>query len=192
MESNTNYKLYWVIALLLFVIFLLVDCDRTIIPTTDCGQIRGIVYDTARTRHIDTIPFVDTIKYYVKVEVPVPVYDTVDSTNTYTSDFEDSLIKGSIISKVDGVLVAQNFSYTPKFPKYINTTDSIFITKTVTVEQPKKLKMFVGVVAGSNGRQFNLGPQLLVEDKGERIYLYNYNILDQSHNVGLAIKLKVK
>lgn len=193
-EDFYKYKLYFVIALLVIVIMLLVECNRTNPTSKDCGEFKSITFDTLTTykSHIDTIPFIDTIPYYIKIEVPVPVYDTTDSTNNYYTSFEDSLIKGEILSKVDGVLVNQDFTYTPKFPKYIIKTDSITKTITITKELEPKRKVFLGLNVGGNTNTFNFGPQAAFLDKKDRLYNYNYNLLNNTHNVGFLIKLKLK
>jgi hypothetical protein len=191
-EDFYKYKLYLVIAILVIIIMLLVECNRRTPKQQDCGEFKTITFDTLTTykSHIDTIPFIDTIPYYVKIEVPIPIFDTTDQTNNYYTSFEDSLITGEILSKVDGVLINQSFTYAPKFPKYIIKTDSITNTITITKELEPKVKLFVGVNAGGNRTTFNLSPQIMLMDKKERAYTYDYNIIDKTHNFGYLIKLK--
>lgn len=192
-EFVKKFRLYIVIALQFAIILFMAQCLREHKGVKiNCGEFKTITFDTIKTRHVDTIKFIDTIPKYVKVEIHVPVYDTLDHTNKYISEFEDSLIKGSIISKVDGVLVNQDFTYTPKFPQYIKITDTIQITKSIVEQIPNKVKLFVGVEAGGNQNTFNLSPTIMLEDKKERIYSYKYNLINQTHNVGFAIKLKLK
>ena len=196
MNKEREHKLYWVIALLLFIIFLLADCEGNKIPTEDCGEIKSITYDTVTTvsRTVDTIKFIDTVKYYVKVEVPTPFFDTISNLNIYTAGIEDSLIIGSITSKVDGVLVNQDFEYTPKFPKYIIITDTVTnnITETITKVLPKKRELYMGLYAGGNTTTFNLMPVLSFKDKKDRMFSYGYNVIDNTHNVGFQTKIKLK
>ena len=158
----------------------------------ECGEVHSITYDTITTRNVDTIQFIDTIEYYIAVEIPTPVFDTFTELNTYTADFEDSLIKGNIVSKVDGVLVNQEFNYTPKFPEYIMITDTVKITETITKMLPKKRELYIGLYAGGNANTFNLTPVISFKDKKDRMFSYGYNVIDNTHNVGFQTKIKLK
>lgn len=192
MDKERQYKLYWVIAGLILIMLFMIDCEGPTFHKDDCGEVESITYDTITTRHIDTIHFVDTVKYFVKVEIPIPVYDTTTKLNTYTAIVEDSLISGSIVSKIDGVLVDQNFTYTPKFPKYIKIHDTTTITKTITKVLPNKRELYLGVFAGGNINTFNLTPVVSFKDKKDRMFSYGYNIIDNTHNVGFQTKIKLK
>lgn len=196
MEKERTHKLYWVIALLIMIILLLIKCNGDIavegMQLEGCGEVKSITYDTVTTRTVDTIQFVDTVKYYVAIEVPTPVYDTIKELNIYTSDFEDSLLIGTVTSEVDGVLVHQDFEYTPKFPKYIQIHDTTTITKTVTKVLPKKRELYMGLYAGGNATTFNLTPVISFKDKKDRMFSYGYNVIDKTHNVGFQTKIKLK
>ncbi len=192
MDKERQHKLYWVIALLIFIILLMMDCEAPKFSKKDCGEIKSITYDTLTTRKVDTVKFVDTVKYYVAIEIPTPIFDTIDSTNVYTAEFEDSLIVGTVTSKVDGVLVDQEFEYTPKFPKYITIHDSTTVIKTVMKEIPKKRELYMGLYAGGNTNTFNLMPVLSFKDKKDRMFSYGYNVIDNTHNVGFQTKIKLK
>lgn len=181
-----TYKLYVVIALLIFIILMMIQCDRKVVPSV---QGRKQLEQTIIVKsHTDTIKFVDTVYIKIPVKILVPVIDTIDNTNVYTNPFEDSLIKGTITSKVDGVLVNQDFTYKPKFPKYIIKTDSIFIE--TTYEAEPKWGLYAGLEVGGSTTKFNFSPIITLQDKKNRLYNYKYNIIDKTHNIGLQIKLK--
>lgn len=193
MDKERTHKLYWVIALLVMIILLMMKCNgkgETVVE--ECGEVHSITYDTVISRHVDTIKFIDTVEYYIAVEIPTPILDSVTKLNTYIADFEDSLISGSIVSKVDGVLVNQDFNYTPKFPEYIMITDTLQITETITKMLPKKRELYMGLYAGGNDNTFNLTPVISFKDKKDRMFSYGYNVIDNTHNVGFQTKIKLK
>lgn len=195
-DQERTHKLYWVIALLIMIILFLIKCNGEIAmedtKEKDCGEVISVTYDTINIRTIDTIEFIDTIKYYVKVEIPVPIYDPVTELNTYTSQFEDSLLSGSVVSTVNGVLVDQEFTYTPKFPKYIMIYDTTKITETITKVLPSRIELYIGLYAGGNKNTFNLTPVVSIKDKKDRIFSYGYNVIDNTHNVGFQTKITLK
>ena len=55
----------------------------------------------------DTIPVYDTT--YVEFEIPTP--EKQDSLNEYTTNYSDQFINATVTSRVDGVLVFQDFNY---------------------------------------------------------------------------------
>jgi len=194
MDKERTHKLYWVIALLIMIILLMMKCNGKggTVVVEECGEVHSITYDTVISRHVDTIKFIDTVEYYIAVEIPTPMLDSVTKLNTYIADFEDSLISGSIVSKVDGVLVNQDFNYTPKFPEYIMITDTLQITETITKMLPKKRELYMGLYAGGNANTFNLTPVISFKDKKDRMFSYGYNVIDNTHNVGFQTKIKLK
>jgi len=194
MDKERTHKLYWVIALLIMIILLMMKCNGKggTVVVEECGEVHSITYDTVISRHVDTIKFIDTVEYYIAVEIPTPILDSVTKLNTYIADFEDSLISGSIVSKVDGVLVNQDFNYTPKFPEYIMITDTLQITETITKMLPKKRELYMGLYAGGNANTFNLTPVISFKDKKDRMFSYGYNVIDNTHNVGFQTKIKLK
>lgn len=111
------------------------------------------VTDTLRKTVVDTVPFYN-IKDSIRI-TNLTITDTVkyeDSLSIgYTTAVEDSLLSGKIFTKVltDGTLVSQDFTYIPKFPKYITKTDSIFINKH-TIESKTTTKQSWGIYAGTS------------------------------------------
>lgn len=115
-------------------------------PTTIIEE----VIDTVIVSKVDTVYFPDTV--YNIVPEYIVRRDTVyleDSLQAFDYDVkvEDSLISGSMLSTIqtDGTLVYQELKYTPKFPQYINKTDSIFITKTIT-QNRQTIDLYGGVM----------------------------------------------
>ena len=156
--------------------------------------------DTLRITSIDTV-FLPSTPINVTVEVPTPVYvhDTVwqgDSAIVqeyaeYSTEIKDSLIEGVITSKVDGVLVSQDFTYAPLFPKYIYQTDTVIIENNTVIDK-KKLFLFVGGEVGGSMNAFNLSPVIGVGTAKGYMYSYRYGLLDQTHNVTFSKKLSFK
>lgn len=132
MEIKLNKTLIIICIILLFIVSL-----------TTCNNKRGsgdvttveTTYDTTHVTHTDTIPFYNIIDSIRVINLPI-VSETVNSDSSefsYLTEVSDSLLDGRIstVVKSDGTLVNQNFTYLPKFPKYINRVDSIFVTKEI-------------------------------------------------------------
>ena len=100
------------------------------------------------TVKIDTIPFKYPVPYLVEIPITPPTSTEIDSAdgsviNNYTLSVEDSLIKGTLFSKVDGTLIDQKFEYVPKFPQYIK--------ETITKDVYRKRKNLLFLTAGLEG-----------------------------------------
>ena len=203
LEALKKVKLeYIAIACLLCYVLFLQECN-----SSKGGKSNGNIFsvtdtlsyttDTLRITSIDTV-FLSSTPVTVTVGVPTPIYvhDTtyigdsavVSTYAEYSTDFKDSLLEGVINSKVDGVLLEQNFTYTPLFPKYIYQTDSVIIENNTVVEK-KKLFLFVGGEVGGSMNAFNLSPVIGVGTAKGYMYSYRYGLLDQTHNVTFSKKL---
>jgi len=142
-------------------------------------------------QHIDTIPFIDTIKRYVSVSITQPKIVPETGLNEYSGVFSDSLIEGKIISVVDGNIIKQTFNYTPKFPKYIIKTDSIFTTIENTVTKIiNKREVYIGFELGGSLSKFNISPMISLKDKKHNLYSFRYGVLDKTFNIGIQRKIK--
>lgn len=147
---------------------------------------------------IDTVEFQLAVPYSVPVEVIVPKYvtfhdtinDTIFNTLEYNNPYEDSLISGSIFSRIktDGTLVDQQLNYIPKFPKYINRTDSIFLMK----PEEKKVKLFLGIDGGVSANYILLKPKLELLTKKEVKFEVGYDIINKGYHVGISKKIKLR
>tara|TARA_R110002126_G_scaffold127296_1_gene269482 strand:- start:1739 stop:2368 length:630 start_codon:yes stop_codon:yes gene_type:complete len=195
---------YIVIACLLLYVLFLQECDGpkksnndTIFNTTDT---LSYTTDTFRITSIDTI-FLPSTPVTVTVAIPTPVYihDTlwkgdsaiVKTYAEYNTEVKDSLITGVINSKVEGVLISQDFAYTPLFPKYIWRIDTVVIENNTIVDE-KKLFLFVGGEVGGNIDAFNLSPVIGVGTTKGNMYSYRYGLLDKTHNITFSKKLSFK
>lgn len=135
MENTKTNKILVGIILILLLLLAFRTCKSIKKPSTNVNY-STIVSDTNRVTLVDTIPFYnikDSIRWHnLPIISKVP---SIDSTEwTYVTAMNDSLINGTITTKVKntGELKAQDFTYVPKFPKYIVRTDSITITNTIT------------------------------------------------------------
>jgi hypothetical protein len=197
---------YIAIACLLLYVLFLQECNGpkgggkgngNIFSATDT---LSYTTDTLRITSIDTI-FLPSTPVTVTVSVPTPVYvhDTIwegDSAIVteyaeYSTEVRDSLLEGVIKSKVDGVLVSQDFTYTPLFPKYIYQIDTVVIENNTVIDK-KKLFLFIGGEAGGSMNTFNLSPVIGVGTANGYMYSYRYGLLDQTHNVTFSKKLSFK
>ena len=196
MNNNFSNLKSLVILGLIFIIITLRGCDRHTIIKRGTNQIEiHTIIDTSYryVTHIDTIPFIDTVKRYINIVVNKPEIVPKTGLNSYSQVFSDSLIEGKIISVVNGTLVEQTFTYNPKFPKYILKTDSIFTTieKTNTITENKR-ELYLGFELGGNTTKFNLSPMISLKDKKHNLYSFRYNVINKTFNIGLQKQIKFK
>jgi len=191
--SIENIKWLTIIGLILYIVFLQ-QCSG---PSVNNGTVVSSSTDTIRISHTDTIRFTDTIPRYVSIYIPKPVPITEpttpeDTINLYTTIVKDSLIDGTISSKVKGELLEQSFKYIPLFPKYIIKSDSIIVNNTQVIEQKAKTYLLLGGEVGGNLQAFNVSPVVTLATKKGYNYSYRYGILDKTHNIGITVKLSFK
>lgn len=191
---------YIVIACLLLYVLFLQECNPSkknngnSISTIDT---LSYTTDTLRITSIDTV-FLPSVPIYTTLTIPTPVYihDTIWKDDSaivqtyaeYNTEVKDSLIKGVIKSKVEGVLISQDFTYTPLFPKYIYQTDTVIIENNTVVDK-KKLFLFVGGEVGGSAESLNLSPVIGVGTAKGYMYSYRYGLLDNTHNIIFSKKL---
>lgn len=187
-----NIKLeWWVILVLILWIIFLKECNTP----KPCPEPTPAGTTVEHITTYDTILFHDTIKKIIHIPVAPPVSEIPnpngDTTRVYNLAYEDSLIKGSIQSKVDGVLVDQKLIYTPKFPKYIIRTDSIKIKETFrdTINQAK-FRILVGGRVGGNLSQFNAAAGLGIKTKKDNIYTLDYDFVHKTVNFNLYAPIR--
>jgi len=189
MSNNLDIKWLIIIGLVLYVIFLQQcsgtkkDCpDATVTTVTTTALIAGIS---------DTV-FIEVDKpIYIKVPIPISTTVTVPTpegdkvVNEYSSEICDSLITGTITSRVDGVLVSQDFHYTPLFPKYINRVDTFIVDRTNTIVKQKNY-IGIGAELGGSSTAVNVSPKISFVHKKGYIYSYRYGLLDKTHNFSIV------
>lgn len=188
---------YWreiLIGVLALIIVLMATCS----PSEKCKEGKTII----ETR-IDTflLPQKERI---VEVPVPYPVkVDKNDSStvintpitpgsdslyfNKYTQEINDSLIKGTIESLVDGKLLKNKLTYIPKFPKLIKETTTI--TKTDTIpEKVDKTSLAIGINFPITA--VNNSPEIYLSLSHRKfIYQVGYNPMYQQPRIGINYKL---
>lgn len=162
-----------------------------------CRQKRVVDVIPRETIVRDTVFIPKTIVREIPVSVPRLVYrdkpseeapdNTPDSLtyNEYTQSITDTLINGNIVSVVEGKLVSSTLTYTPLFPKYINTT----ITKTEEVQvKVDKTSLAIGVMLPITDIEFS--PKILVSLSHKRfIYQVGYNPFNKHPEAGINYKL---
>ena len=188
---------YWreiLIGLLTLIIVLMATCS----PSEKCKEGKVII-NTYR----DTI-LLPQKERVVKIPVPYPVkvYKNDPSTvvntpitpgsdslyfNKYTQEIDDSLIKGTITSLVDGKLIENQLTYTPKFPKYIKEITTISKTDTLTLKVDK-----TSLALGFNIpiTVVNNSPEIYLSLSHRRfIYQIGYNPMIKQPRIGINYKL---
>lgn len=163
------------------------------------SEVTTIQTDTIYKTRIDTVKFVETVERIVEIEILKPVKVEIEddvwdelNINEYNNPYSDSLIDGTIYTKVNGALLEQSLNYIPKFPQYILKIDTVIVntmaTKVQTLKPPFTLD--VGAEVGGNTEMFNISPKIGFTSKKGFSYSYRYGILDKTHNVGIMYKLK--
>jgi len=139
---------------------------------------------------IDTVFFeklVTTNGGQIKPDTNKPVSKIPCDTAYYTQEYNDTLIKGTLYATVKGELLSSSLKYTPKFPKIINRTDSIFTTINKTVTKTEYRQPFGLILGGGFGASpkgdFTVMPQIGIQLKQNLNITYGYNIINQSHVV---------
>tara|TARA_R110002126_G_scaffold249043_1_gene391971 strand:- start:3151 stop:3735 length:585 start_codon:yes stop_codon:yes gene_type:complete len=189
--SLENIKWLVIIGLVAYIILLQqctggIKCPDPIITST-----------TKTVTHIDTVLVHDTVPKYVQLKIPEPVYiynyDTsrVDSISRYETIVEDTMLSGVIVSDINGVLINQNFTYTTKFPQYINTYRIDSVITINTIEEARNF-LSIGTEVGGNKASFNISPIVSLYTKKGYTYQYRYGIIDKTHNIGLFMRLRFK
>jgi hypothetical protein len=195
MNNNFSNLKSLVIIGLIVIIIVLRGCNRhTILKEPKQIEIHTIIDTSYKyVTHIDTIPFIDTVKRYINIVVNKPEIVPETGLNSYSQVLSDSLIEGEIISVVNGTLVEQTFTYNPKFPKYILKTDSIFTTieKTNNITENKR-ELYLGFELGGNMTKFNISPIISLKDKKYNLYSFRYNVINKTFNIGLQKQIKFK
>ena len=129
----TNKILILIVVCLLFFLSLQ-KCKNTFTEVITTTKVETVI-DTTHVSVIDTIPlYVDSVVLQYLPIIGEEV--SLDSSEFYYSTaVNDSLLAGKIFTTVasDGTLVQQDFTYLPKFPKYIYQIDTFWIDKTVTI-----------------------------------------------------------
>lgn len=177
-----------VIAILITYVIFLQQCSNHKCPNPSENTITSTITKTV----YDTIPFNYPNPITIKPEIPKPqiVYLPSDTNhanplNFYTKEFEDSLLKGTLFSEVDGELLEWKFDYTPKFPKYIDKT--VTITNTVTAK--KRNLLFITGSVGGNASAFYTDFGLSLYQKKGYLYGLSYDPINRIYKGNIGIQL---
>lgn len=182
------------IVIFILTFFLLYKCNLTdnkgkqIEHYTDTIKITKTYIDTT---YFDSIITRTETKFNY-----VNVYNLPDSSKVYryVTDINDSLISGSIttglkLKDTSLILLAQYIDYTPKFPKYIYRTDSIFTTiKDCTIVYDNKLKLLIGGNIDI-GAKTTLTPTIGLQLKNSTYIEAGYNPFNKTILVGAKFKI---
>ena len=186
-----------IVGLVLYILFLQQcgDNNGSIVES----EVTTVQTDTIYKTRIDTVKFIETVERIVEVEIVKPVKVEIEddvwdelNINEYNNPYSDSLIDGTIYTKVNGLLLDQKLNYTPKFPLYILKIDTIMVSTIATTVQTLKppFTLDVGAEVGGNPEMFNISPKVGFTSRNGFSYSYRYGILDKTHNVGIMYKLK--
>ena len=189
MKFNTNTIL--IIAVVVLGFLYLRSCNKTI---NGDGQETDLTPDTLYIPGTtDTIELERKvyITKWLKPELEVgTIIDSLtnDTISLYKTEIDDSLLTGTITSKVKGELLSSSLSYSPKFPKYIFRTDTLQITQPVAVNKPK-WGLYVGAIVGGNATSFTLEPTVLVKTNKNLQFSAGYGLINKTYNIGLYTKI---
>jgi len=169
--DKVGSKIYLLIILVMMAyIFFLRECSNS-----DCPDVNVVYSDTniITSTYIDTIPFYDTIIHTITGTVTSIVYDTVNTdSKIYTLDVSDSLIDGEIVASVRGSLNDAKLLYTPKFPKYIHRTDTIWQTINNQIAMEARNEVYLGPGLLGSRDIMSLGGVISLRTKKENVYAY--------------------
>ena len=156
-----------IVGLVLYILFLQQcgDNNGSIVES----EVTTVQTDTIYKTRIDTVKFIETVERIVEVEIVKPVKVEIEddvwdelNINEYNNPYSDSLIDGTIYTKVNGLLLDQKLNYTPKFPQYILKIDTIMVSTIATTVQTLKppFTLDVGAEVGGNPEMFNISPKV--------------------------------
>ena len=184
-----------IIAVLILSLLLVKQCE---VPKIE--YMKEVYTDTIIKTTIDTQYFEKTINRTVTKLDTVNRYIYPDSSQVYRfkTSFEDSLLKGSIVSgikmKDDSLYVlAQYLDYQPKFPKYIYRTDSIWIKDSVVITKVNdKVNFLVGSSIGynMNGSNVDFYPSAGIQLKNQSIFEVSFSPFSKTVLFGAKFRLK--
>ena len=185
-------KQEWYLWLAIFVLaFLLLNkCGGSEVSNSTITTKDSVIYVKGKS---DTVYFFKT-KIITKL-VPSKVDTIVDTLNgkpvvtkQYTSNLDDSLITAKLITVIEsGDLKYTDFTYTPKFPKYITKVDTVkeYYTNTVVKD---KASLYAGFILGGSVNSFLMAPGLSLKVK-KLIISINYNLIDKQVLISVNTKI---
>lgn len=179
-----NFKIEHIIILILigYILFLQQCTEPKKIYIKDSQK------EITKEVYIDTILFNYPVPVEYKIPIKEPIASTIDPIdssiiNKYELPIEDSLLTGKVSTMVDGTLLDMNFTYTPKFPKYIN--------KETIITEKLKPKNMLFITGGLEGGKTFFSPKLGLSLYQKKGYLYSatYDPINKLYGVGIGIQL---
>jgi hypothetical protein len=168
----------WTIIILVLYIIFLQECNDKQFET-DVESSTGI--DTVFTRTIDSIYVLDTVYLTVRSISYDTIYVDNDTLGRYENEVEDEMLKGTIVSYVDGILINQDFQYVAKFPQYIHTIDTVKL-----IDRRPYIRFWAGGELGGNYNTFNISPIVGWTNRKGNSYYYRYGLVNKTHNIGIT------
>jgi len=192
---------YLVVIIGLFIVIAINRCgDQSPTKTTTRVVSDSTVVDSL-SRHIEYLESLPPDTFEVQVEIPQkPDTVYVDSTgltiNEYNTSHIDSLISAFWTTKLTGRLISQDFRYTIKNRHVVKEIITRHSTRTITVERTIKKQaggfLAVGGEVGASPDQLSLSPIVRYQASDGYSYHYRYDVLTESHNVGITIPIRIK
>ena len=159
-----------------------------------------ITEDSTRITFVDSIPPPDTVyTEHLSISDPDTVYmdSTIEKDNTYsyfrdyTTTYTDTLVDATVETTVQGFLVTQQFSYTPKYPMQINTTIRNRVTREIIRIPKPKPYVSVGLDVGGNRNGFTLAePSIWYHKPNGNAFGVGYDITHRAPTLGIRYNLK--
>ena len=187
-----NNKWYLRILVLILAILLVFNCnsDKLIDAFKNEPKI-----DTVITIKSDTI-WPDTVfnNIYVGIPGPSTTYTVYSSDsipafiNVYSDTLRDSNIVISYTDSISGTLLGKKLDYKLLVPLMIRDSIFVNITETKTLDPIRKL--FFGVNAQVYPLEPHISPILTYQDRRDRMYHVQYDIITGGASVGFSTKLK--
>lgn len=140
---------------------------------------------------VKTVTKIDTMYVEVPIFVEVPISEPTveDSLNVYRNQVKDEIINGTITTWTTGIVTRQTFDYIPLVPQYITRVDSVFTNTTKTITQTQYPSgLYIGSEFGAVDNRITFSPKLYYMRNKYGIG-YRYDILTNSHHIGVLFKL---
>lgn len=189
MLTKKNIERLFFIGLIIVLYIYLRGCGNTVINP---GGEPIVVSDTIVKTNIDTLEFnsTDTVTVYSTVFKTDTVWVNDTSLLAHTTEVNDSLIEGKIVTTVkkNGALVDQSLSYIPKFPKYIKQTDSVIITNDIYHEEAD-WGIYLGGSLLIQPNAADIFPCIGLKTKGDIYINAGYGVISKSYWLGAQFNI---
>ena len=190
MDLANNKRTWGYLAIAVLLMLLLLRTCSTEITTDDSEGTTittvqdSIVYIPGRA---DTI-YIPGSTVYIKNIQPSEEVKKAGDTSIYKTEIQDSILTGTIVSKVKGVLINTDFTYTPKFIQQILRVDTIIDYKTTLIEKTtilNRLEVSVGAQLGAGPTSVVFQPSILIRTPKNLSVLGGYDLINNTYNIGV-------